>query len=158
MRVSSSVRLSRKRDGLSRFSDFLRNSKPKDLDQRLQVGLSTSPGASYRISSSVAGLIPGERTSATPRSVLQISDRHLGRYPIRRERNWRWKLWERWSCALRHGIQNSMEAILAYCPALSTEWLAGWQKGVNSDVWAQASLLKEREAWAITVTITERKK
>ena len=31
------VRLPRKRDGLSRFSDFLRNSKPKD--QRLQVGL-----------------------------------------------------------------------------------------------------------------------
>ena len=54
--------------------------------QRLQVGLfffsSTSPGALCRISSSVAGLIPGERTSATPRSVLQISDRHLGRYPL----------------------------------------------------------------------------
>ena len=31
------VRLPRKRDGLSRFSDFLHNSKPKD--QRLQVGL-----------------------------------------------------------------------------------------------------------------------
>ena len=31
---------------------------------------STSPGALCRISSSVAGLIPGERTSATPRSVL----------------------------------------------------------------------------------------
>ena len=44
---------------------------------------STGPGALCRISSSVAGLIPGERTSATPRSVLQISDRHLGRYPIR---------------------------------------------------------------------------
>ena len=43
---------------------------------------STSPGALCRISSSVAGLISGERTSATPRSVLQISDRHLGRYPI----------------------------------------------------------------------------
>ena len=43
---------------------------------------STSPGAFCRISSSVAGLIPGERTSATPRSVLQISDRHLRRYPI----------------------------------------------------------------------------
>ena len=42
-----------------------------------------SPGALCRISSSVAGLIPGERTSATPRSVLQISDRHLRRYPIR---------------------------------------------------------------------------
>ena len=45
---------------------------------------STSAGALCRISSSVAGLIPGERTSATPRSVLQISDRHLRRYPIRR--------------------------------------------------------------------------
>ena len=45
---------------------------------------STCPGALCRISSSVAGLIPGERTSATPRSVLQISDRHLRRYPIRR--------------------------------------------------------------------------
>ena len=43
---------------------------------------STSPGALCRISSSVAGLISGERTSATPRSVLQISDRHLRRYPI----------------------------------------------------------------------------
>ena len=43
---------------------------------------STSPGALCRISSSVAGLISGERTSATPRSVLQVSDRHLGRYPI----------------------------------------------------------------------------
>ena len=42
----------------------------------------TSPGALCRISSSVAGLISGERTSATPRSVLQISDRHLRRYPI----------------------------------------------------------------------------
>ena len=45
--------------------------------------VSNSPGASCRISSSVAGLIPGERTPATPRSVLQISDRHLRRYPIR---------------------------------------------------------------------------
>ena len=45
--------------------------------------VSNSPGALCRISSSVAGLIPGERTSATPRSVLQISDRYLRRYPIR---------------------------------------------------------------------------
>ena len=45
--------------------------------------VSNSPGALCRISSSVAGLIPGERTSATPRSVLQISDCHLRRYPIR---------------------------------------------------------------------------
>ena len=44
--------------------------------------VSNSPGALCRISSSVASLIPGERTSATPRSVLQISDRHLRRYPI----------------------------------------------------------------------------
>ena len=44
--------------------------------------VSNSPGALCWISSSVAGLIPGERTSATPRSVLQISDRHLRRYPI----------------------------------------------------------------------------
>ena len=42
----------------------------------------SSPGALCRISSSVAGLIPGERTSATPWSVLQISDRHLRRYPL----------------------------------------------------------------------------
>ena len=48
--------------------------------------VSSSPGALCRISSSVAGLIPGERTSATPRSVLQISDRHLRRYPIRNGR------------------------------------------------------------------------
>ena len=46
---------------------------------------STSPGALCRISSSVAGLISGERTSATPRSVLQISDRHLRRYPIHKD-------------------------------------------------------------------------
>ena len=52
---------------------------------------STSPGALCRISSSVAGLIPGERTSATPRSVLQISDRHLGRYPIHSGRSYRSK-------------------------------------------------------------------
>ena len=44
--------------------------------------VSNSPGALCRISSSVAGLIPGERTSATPRSVLQVSDRHLRRYPL----------------------------------------------------------------------------
>ena len=44
--------------------------------------VSNSPGALCRILSSAAGLIPGERTSATPRSVLQISDRHLRRYPI----------------------------------------------------------------------------
>ena len=44
--------------------------------------VSNSPGALCRISCSVAGLIPGERTSATPRSVLQVSDRHLRRYPI----------------------------------------------------------------------------
>ena len=31
------VRVPRKRDGLSRFSDFLRKSKPKD--KRVQVGL-----------------------------------------------------------------------------------------------------------------------
>ena len=43
---------------------------------------STGPGALCRISPSVAGLIPGERTSATPRSVLQISDRHHRRYPL----------------------------------------------------------------------------
>ena len=48
--------------------------------------VSNSPGALCRISSSVAGLIPGERTSATPRSVLQISDHHLRRFPIRSAR------------------------------------------------------------------------
>ena len=55
----------RERNGLSRTG-------PKQMHP---------PGALCRISSSVAGLIPGERTSAT-RSVLQISDRHLRRYPI----------------------------------------------------------------------------
>ena len=35
-----------------------------------------------------------------------------------------WGDWPKWgSCALRHGIQNSMEAILACHPAQSTEWL-----------------------------------
>ena len=47
---------------------------------------STSPGELYRISSLVAGLIPGQRTSATPRFVLQISDR-FRRYPIRIAQN-----------------------------------------------------------------------
>ena len=36
-----------------------------------------------RISSSVVGLISGVPTSAAPRLVLQISDLHLRRYPIR---------------------------------------------------------------------------
>ena len=30
-------------------------------------------------------------------------------------------------CPLHHWIQSSMEAILACHPAVSTEWLAGWQ-------------------------------
>ena len=67
-----------KREGLSWFSNFLRT-----LVRKSWPTVSNSPGALCRISSSVAGLIPGERTSATPRSVLQISDRHLRRYPIR---------------------------------------------------------------------------
>ena len=33
------------------------------------------------------------------------------------------EVWRRGSCVLRHGIQNSMEAILDCHPALSTEWL-----------------------------------
>ena len=66
-----------KREGLSWFSNFLRT-----LVRKSWSTVSNSPGALCRISSSVAGLIPGERTSATPRSVLQISDRHLRRYPI----------------------------------------------------------------------------
>ena len=37
-------------------------------------------------------------------------------------------------CALRHGIKNSMEAMLACHPALSTEWLAGWKNCVNYGV------------------------
>ena len=40
-------------------------------------------------------------------------------------------------CALRHCIQSSMEAILACHPALSIEWLAGWQIPVYYDVCAQ---------------------
>ena len=44
--------------------------------------VSNSPGALCRISSSVADLMPGERTSAPPRSVLQVSDCHLRRYPL----------------------------------------------------------------------------
>ena len=35
----------------------------------------------------MGGLIPGERTSAPPRSVLQVSDRHLRRYPIHTRRS-----------------------------------------------------------------------
>ena len=41
-------------------------------------------------------------------------------------------------CWLRHGIQNSMEAILACRPALSRDWLDGWQNRVNYDEFAQA--------------------
>ena len=37
------------------------------------------------------------------------------------------------ACTLRHGIQNSMEAILACRPALSTEWL-GWV-AISCEVW-----------------------
>ena len=66
-----------KREGLSWFSNFLGTLCVKSWST-----VSNSPGALCRISSSVAGLIPGERTSATPRSVLQISDRHLRRYPL----------------------------------------------------------------------------
>ena len=69
-----------KREGLIWVSNFLRT-----LVRKSWSTVSNSPGALCRISSSVAGLIPGERTSATPRSVLQISDRHLRRYPIRIE-------------------------------------------------------------------------
>ena len=39
-------------------------------------------------------------------------------------------------CALHHLIQSSMEAILACHPAVSTEWLAGWQIPVYYDVCA----------------------
>ena len=63
--------------GLSWLSNFLRT-----LVRKSWSTVSNSPGTLCRISSSVAGLIPGERTSATPRFVLQISDRHLRRYPI----------------------------------------------------------------------------
>ena len=44
-------------------------------------------------------------------------------------------------CALHHGIQNSLDAILACHPALCTEWLAEWHAhfGVNSDKTRQAS-------------------
>ena len=40
-------------------------------------------------------------------------------------------------CALRHGIENSMEAILACSPALSAELLAGWSLRVNHDIFGQ---------------------
>ena len=44
-------------------------------------------------------------------------------------------------CALRHGIEVLMEAILACHPALSTEWLAGWQNCVYYDTCAQAQFI-----------------
>ena len=44
-------------------------------------------------------------------------------------------------CALHHGIQNSMEAILACHPALLTEWLSWVAVCVNYDVCAQAQLV-----------------
>ena len=46
-------------------------------------------------------------------------------------------------CALHHWIQSSMEAILACHPAVSTEWLAGWQFPVYYDVCARPPL----EGW-----------
>ena len=69
-----------KRESLSWVSNFLRT-----LVRKSWWTLSNSPGALCWISSSVAGLIPGEQTSATPRSVLQVSDRHLRRYPTHSE-------------------------------------------------------------------------
>ena len=42
-------------------------------------------------------------------------------------------------CSFRHGIQNSMETILACHPALSTEWLPFWQLCVDYDICSQAS-------------------
>ena len=50
-------------------------------------------------------------------------------------------VWKRGLCGLRHGTQSSIEAILACHPALSTEWLAGWQFCVNYEVFAQAPLI-----------------
>ena len=41
--------------------------------------------------------------------------------------------------ALRHGIQNSMEAILACHSSIQKNDLTGWQNGVNCDVFAQAT-------------------
>ena len=40
-------------------------------------------------------------------------------------------------CALHHWIKSSMEAILAWNPAVSTEWLAGWHFPVYYDVCAR---------------------
>ena len=53
-----------------------------------------------------------------------------------------WKLLaNQWGpCALHHWIQNSMEAILTCHPAVSTEWLAGWQFRVYYDVCARSPL------------------
>ena len=42
---------------------------------------------------------------------------------------------------LRHGIQKSMEAVLACHPALSTEWLCWVEIRVNCDRFAQAQLM-----------------
>ena len=70
------VRRPREPDSLLRFSDFF------CVTQNLKTSVlrwvfSTSSGALCRMSSLVAGLMSAERTSATPRSVFQISDRHL---------------------------------------------------------------------------------
>ena len=45
------------------------------------------------------------------------------------------------SCALRHGIRISMEAILACHRALSENDWTGWQNGVDDDVCAQTPML-----------------
>ena len=49
-------------------------------------------------------------------------------------------------CALRHWIQSSMEATLACHPAVSTEWLAGWQFTVYYDVCARPPLRAQNSA------------
>ena len=91
----------KKREGLSWFCNFLRT-----LVRNSWSTVSNSPGALCRISSSVAGLIPGERTSAPPRSVLQISDRHLRRYSIHKIENLRLKM-------AAHGIANELNHMMS---------------------------------------------
>ena len=59
--------------------------------------------------------------------------------------DWPWNTAEQnqWAmCTLHHGIQYSMEAILACHPALSTGWVGWLANRVNYDMFAPAPLIR----------------
>ena len=65
-------------------------------------------------------------------------------FPFALKSQWR-------SCALRHGIQNSMAAILTCQPALSTEWLDPMAKGCELPLWhMRTSPIQWKPFWLAT--------